>query len=61
MAKTVKEAKADVFLRDTDSQSLFNNSGVLSFRYYHEWNDAYNPSTDETVQINGEAYDETKN
>lgn len=61
MVKTVKEAKADVFLRDTDSQSLFNNSGVLSFRYYHEWNDAYNPSTDETVQINGEVYDETTN
>lgn len=61
MAKTVKEAKADIFLRDTDSQSLFNNSGVLSFRYYHEWNDAYNPSTDETIQINGEVYDETTN
>lgn len=61
MAKTVKEAKADVFLRDTDSQSLFNNSGVLSFRYYHEWNDCYNQATDETVQINGEVYDETTN
>lgn len=61
MAKTVKEAKADIFLRDTDSQSLFNNSGVLSFRYYHEWNDAYNPSTDETVQIKGEVYDEATN
>ena len=61
MAKTVKEAKADIFLRDTDSQSLFNNSGVLSFRYYHEWNDCYNPSTDETVQINGEVYDGTTN
>lgn len=61
MAKTVKEAKADIFLRDTDSQSLFNNSGVLSFRYYHEWNDCYNQATDETVQINGEVYDETTN
>lgn len=61
MAKTIKEAKADIFLRDTDSQSLFNNSGVLSFRYYHEWNDCYNPATDETVQINGEVYDETTN
>lgn len=61
MVKTVKEAKADIFLRDTDSQSLFNNSGVLSFKYYHEWNDCYNPSTDETVQINGEVYDETTN
>lgn len=59
MAKTVKEAKADIFLRDTDSQSLFNNSGVLSFKYYHEWNDCYNPVTDETAQINGEVYDET--
>ena len=61
MTKTVKEAKADIFLRDTDSQSLFNNSGVLSFKYYHEWNDCYNPSTDETVQINGEVYDGTTN
>lgn len=59
MAKTVKEAKADIFLRDTDSQSLFNNSGVLSFKYYHEWNDCYNPITDETAQIKGEVYDDT--
>lgn len=59
MAKTVKEAKADIFLRDTDSQSLFNNSGVLSFKYYHEWNDCYNQVTGETAQINGEVYDET--
>lgn len=58
MAKTVKEAKADIFLRDTDSQSLFNNSGVLSFKYYHEWNDCYNQVTGETAQINGEVYDE---
>lgn len=61
MAKTVKEAKADIFLRDTDSQSLFNNSGVLSFKYYHEWNDCYNQVTGETAQINGEVYDETTN
>lgn len=58
MAKIVKSAKADIFLRDTDTQSLFNNSGVLSYKYFHEWNDAYNPATDETVQINGESYDE---
>lgn len=61
MAKTVKEAKADIFLRDTDSQSLFNNSGVLSFKYYHEWNDCYNQVTGETAQIAGEVYDETTN
>lgn len=58
MAKTVKEAKADIFLRDTDSQSLFNNSGVLSFKYYHEWNDCYNETTGETAQIDGEVYNE---
>ncbi len=61
MAKTVKEAKADIFLRDTDSQSLFNNSGVLSFKYYHEWNDCYNQVTGETAQIAGEVYDNTTN
>lgn len=61
MAKTVKEAKADIFLRDTDSQSLFNNSGMLSFKYYHEWNDCYNQVTGETAQIAGEVYDETTN
>lgn len=61
MVKTVKEAKADIFLRDTDSQSLFNNSGVLSFKYYHEWNDCYNQVTGETAQIAGEVYDDTTN
>ena len=61
MVKTVKEAKADIFLRDTDSQSLFNNSGVLSFKYFHEWNDCYNQVTGETAQIAGEVYDETTN
>lgn len=59
MAKTVKEAKADIFLRDVDTQSLFNNSGVMAYQYYHEWNDCYNPTTDDTAQINGEVYDET--
>ena len=58
MAKTVKEAKADIFLRDTDTQSLFNNSGVLLYKYYHEWNDCYNSTTGDTAQINGEIYDE---
>ena len=61
MVKTVKEAKADIFLRDTDSQSLFNNSGVLSFKYYNEWNDCYNQVTGETAHIAGEVYDETTN
>ena len=59
MAKTVKEAKADIFLRDTDSQSLFNNEGVLTFKYFHEWNDCYNAKTGKTAQIDGESYNET--
>lgn len=58
MAKTIKQAKADIYLRDTDSQSLFNNSGVLVFKYFHEWNDCYNQKTGETAQIDGETYDE---
>lgn len=58
MTKIVKQAKADIYLRDTDSQSLFNNSGVLSFKYFHEWNDCYNSVTGETAQIDGEVYDE---
>ena len=61
MVKQVKQAKADIYLRDTDSQSLFNNSGELSFKYYHEWNDCYNPTTGETAQIEGEIYDEDTN
>lgn len=59
MVNKVKSAKADVFLRDTDSQSLFNNTGILSYKYYHEWNDCYNPTTDDTLQIDGERYDES--
>lgn len=46
-------------MRDTDSQSLFNNTGILSYKYYHEWNDCYNPTTDDTLQIDGERYDES--
>lgn len=61
MVKQVKQAKADIYLRDTDSQSLFNNSGELSFKYFHEWNDCYNPTTGETAPIDGEIYDEDTN
>lgn len=61
MVKQVKQAKADIYLRDTDSQSLFNNSGELSFKYFHEWNDCYNPTTGKTAQIDGETYDEETN
>nr|DAM75102.1 MAG TPA: protein of unknown function DUF3988 [Caudoviricetes sp.] len=54
---SVKVAHARLFLRDTDSQSLFNNSGALFYKYWAEWNDAYNPTTGKTQPIAGETYD----
>lgn len=54
---SVKTAHARLFLRDTDTQSLFNNSGALAFKYWAEWNDAYNGTTGKTQPIEGEAYD----
>lgn len=57
----ITAAKARLFLRDTDSRDLFNNSGVLTFKYWHEWNDSYNSSTGETKQMSGEDYDNDTN
>lgn len=54
---SVKVAHARLFLRDTDTQSLFNNSGALMYKYWAEWNDAYNPTTGKTQPIAGETYD----
>lgn len=54
---SVKVAHARLFLRDTDTQSLFNNSGALMYKYWAEWNDAFNPTTGKTQSIAGEAYD----
>lgn len=47
-----------IMLRDTDTGELFNNSGVLTYRYWHEWNDTYNTETGETGQITGETYNQ---
>lgn len=58
---SVKRAHARLFERDTDSQSMFNNSGVLTFKYWAEWNDAFNPQTGETEQIKGELFDNDNN
>ena len=44
-------------MRDTDTQSLFNNSGALMYKYWAEWNDAFNPTTGKTQPIAGETYD----
>lgn len=57
----VTQAHARLFLRDTDSRDLFNNSGVLTFKYWHEWNDSYNAITGRTLQMNGEDYDSDSN
>ena len=54
---SVKTAHARLFLRDTDTQSLFNNSGALMYKYWAEWNDAFNPTTGKTQPIAGEIYD----
>ena len=54
-------AVARLFLRDTDSRDLFNNSGVLTFKYWAEWNDSFNVSTKETKQIAGEKYNSDTN
>ena len=54
---SVSAALARIFLRDTDSRDLFNNSGVLTFKYWAEWNDSFNNSTLKTEQISGEEYD----
>ena len=51
------KVKLRIMLRDTDTIGLFNNSGVLTYKYWHEWNDTYNPETGETGQITGESYD----
>ena len=57
----VISALARLFLRDTDSRDLFNNSGVLTFKYWHEWNDAFNVATGKTLQITGEKYNSDTN
>ena len=53
---SVSAALARILLRDTDSRDLFNNSGVLTFKYWAEWNDSFNNSTLKTEQISGEEY-----
>lgn len=58
---SVRKATARLFERDTDSQSMFNNSGVLAFKYWAEWNDAFNPLTGETEGIQGEVFDNDNN
>ena len=55
--RAAAKVRLRIMLRDTDTGELFNNSGVLTYKYWHEWNDTYNTETGETGQITGETYD----
>ena len=46
----------DHYERDTDTKKRFNNSGIKMFKYWHEWNDSYDPNTGETGEILGERW-----
>lgn len=50
------KVKLRIMLRDTDTTNMFNNTGVLMFKYWHEWNDTYNENTGETGVITGETW-----
>lgn len=54
------KVKLRIMLRDTDTTNMFNNTGVLMYKYWHEWNDTYNENTGETGVITGEIWDGTK-
>lgn len=53
---TSETPTGDHYLRDTDTKKRFNNSGVKMFKYWHEWNDSFDPNTGETGQILGERW-----
>ena len=54
------EVKLRIMLRDTDTTNMFDNTGILLYKYWHEWNDTYNENTGETGQITGESWDGSK-
>lgn len=50
-------SKAFFCQRDSDTLARYGNTGLLSFLIFHEWGDAYNPVSDQTVPLAGESYD----
>ncbi len=54
---TVENAVWKIFIRDTDTTSLFNNSGILRWLFFHEWGDSFDATTGETGTVTGETYD----
>ena len=46
-----------LFIRDTDTINLFNNSGLLRWLFFHEWGDSFDATTGKTGQVLGETYD----
>ena len=56
---TVDNANWLVFIRDTDTINLFNNSGLLRWMFFHEWGDSFDATTGQTGTVLGETYDAT--
>ena len=54
---TVDNANWLVFIRDTDTINLFNNSGLLRWMFFHEWGDSFDATTGQTGTVLGETYD----
>ena len=54
---TVNNPQWLLFIRDTDTINLFNNSGLLRWMFFHEWGDSFDATTGETGQVLGETYD----
>lgn len=53
----VANAVWKIFIRDTDTGDLFNNSGVLRWQFFHEWGDSYDATSGRTGTVTGETYD----
>ena len=54
---TANNAQWLAFIRDTDTINLFNNSGLLRWKFFHEWGDSFDATTSQTGQVLGETYD----
>ena len=54
---TAEHAVWKVFIRDTDTIGLFNNSGLLRWRFFHEWGDTFDATSGRTGRVTGETYD----
>ena len=58
---SVDNAKWFILPRDMDTMCLFNNSGLLAWKYYHEWGDTFDAVSGKTGEIVGEVIDDNNN